>query len=173
MNKIDPTKLQEAMSYKKGTPIASIVSDSTPEAFVLKGMYRFAPGIYMTFSEYMPNSFKRNPEGLNLASLLLAPDDSAVMRVTKMDIEHDANALLEVPTAALPSGAAATYGEILKGLKRENGKGSLESAEYRLGSDGLFVHRTIQTGLVDYFFRGRAENDNEAPYAICYKYERP
>lgn len=169
VTKIDPIKLQEALSHKKGTPLLSIAPSQDGDAFFSKGIYRFAPGIYMSFSELLPKTFEKNPLGPCLTSLLIAPDDSAVSRVVKMDIENDAQIQLDVPAAILPKGAVGTYGSILQGLKSENGHGSLESAIYRIAVDGKFVHRTIQTSKYDFYFRGLSDDDKEAPYAIGYK----
>jgi|GEM_PF-5721754 len=171
ITKIDPIKLRKALSYKQGTPMASIVTTLSDDAFYSPKVCRFAPGIYMTFSDRMPRTAEINPEGLCLISMLIAPDDSAVRRVTtKHDIEGDAGALLEVPEELLPTGATPSYGAILRGLEIKNGKGSLEAAVYRIASDGLFVYRKIETPDYVYFFRGREDSNGEAPFAIRYKF---
>jgi hypothetical protein len=173
ITKIDLIKLREALSYKQGTPMSSIVATHDAGAFYSPKVYRFAPGIYMTFSDRMPRTAELNPDGLCLVSMLIAPDDSAVRRVTtKHDIEGDAGLILEPPEALLPKGATPSYGAILRGLEIKNGKGSLEAAVYRIASDGLFVFRKIETPDYVYFFRGREDSNGEVPFAIRHKFKK-
>jgi len=62
-----------------------------------------------------------------------------------MQIEADQIGNERPPTELLPPGHPATYGEVVRELKKGHLGEYEETASYRIASDGAFVHRHITT----------------------------
>jgi hypothetical protein len=163
-------KLQDILALKRGVPFSAIVGAPVSDAFISELDYRVAPGIYLSLSHLKPGTLKRDPDGPFLVGVLVAPDDGAAKRIVDMAVEDDAGAGLTVPDVMLPEGAKATYESILTGLKKVKPKVCLETGTYRIATDGLFVHRAIETPQATYYFRGKENNGNEAPFAVSLKH---
>jgi hypothetical protein len=111
-----------------------------------------------------------NTTGVPFAiGVLCVPDAGAARRVSALAIEEDSGAPLALPADFLPEGATPQYGAILAGLRRMQCRACLESATYRIATDGRFIHRTIETERNKYFFRTAAHDEQEPPYAVLYK----
>lgn len=162
----DYMEINDLISLKKLTPLSAAVGKIEPVAFLGKSLYRLGGGIYF----YLTKFGGSNSEGPFLSGLFCAPDDGAMMRVTAMDIDEDSGSILTPPSGFLPPEVAPQYGTILNWLKSMRPKVCQESASYRIASDGLFVHRTIETEKYTVYFRGANDDDHERPYAILYKY---
>jgi hypothetical protein len=108
-----------------------------------------------------------------LGSLLWAPNDGAARRAALMDVEADAvekrpRVEPPPPPELLLSPDATAYGVILARAKSGRHGRHLESASYRIGRDGAFVHRSISVGPTTFFFRSRKDDDSDPCYAIEY-----
>lgn len=98
-------------------------------------------------------------------TLYWAASDGAALRAAETQIESDDGAIAEVPTELLPNGANGGYLSVLSAVRTANPSGVIESASYRIMSDGAFIHRQIATRDAKYFFR-QFEGDLEKPYAV-------
>jgi hypothetical protein len=154
------------VSLKKLTPLSNVVEQLDAEKFLGQSLYRIGGGIYL----YLTKFGGGGTEGPFLSGIFCAPDDRAMMRATAMNVEEDTGSLLTPPAGFLPAEVPLEYGTILNWLKDMRPKVCQESASYRIASDGLFVHRTIETEKYTFYFRGANDDGYEPPYAILYKY---
>jgi hypothetical protein len=104
---------------------------------------------------------------LRLVSLLWAPSAGSARRAFDYRIELDDHASGRPPPALLPAGASASYQSILGALQMSQSS-LLQTASYRIMSDGAFIHRSIDSPQAQYLFRSR-ENIDDEPYAILWK----
>ena len=104
--------------------------------------------------------------------LLWASHDGAARRAALMEVEadtSDARPDFEIPPPELLlPGNSATYGAVLREAKTGRHGRCLESASYRVGTDGAFVHRSIGVGPYTFFFRNRKDDPSDPCYAIEY-----
>ena len=161
-------KITDSLLLKKLTPLATAVKQIDPAAYLGKSVYRLGGGIYFYLTEFgIPEVVS---EGPYLSGVLCAPDDGAVMRATARHIEGDTGVTLTPPTGFLPSEPVLEYGGILNWLRSMQPNVCQETASYRISSDGLFVHRTIETERYTFYFRGADNDSRERPYAILHKF---
>lgn len=162
--------LDDLLALKKGTPLETAVECVDPSAFLGKSLYRLGDGIYFYLSPFRSGNLGVDPAAPFLTGVFCMPDDGAAKRVTALEIEADHGTLLYPPKSFLPVESAPEYGAILTGLKKMKPKVCQETASYRIASDGLFVHRTIETERFTYYFRHADHDNHEPPYAILYKF---
>lgn len=160
-------KFNYLASLEKFTPLRSVVGDVDLSAFLGKVLYRVGGGMYIYLTNFVGG--KSIDEGPFLFGIFCAPDDSALMRATAMKVEGDLGAFLTPPPGFLPDDLPKVYGAILNWIKEMRPNVCQESASYRIASDGIFVHRTIETEKYTFYFRGENHDDHEPPYAILYK----
>ena len=161
-------KITDSLLIKKLTPLATAVEHIDPAAYLGRSLYRLGDGIYICLTKLgMPGAAS---EGPFLSGVFCVPDDGAIMRATALDIEGDIGLTLTPPTGFLPSDLVLEYGRILNWLKSMRPNVCQETASYRISSDGLFVHRTVETEKYPFYFRRAEDNERERPYAILHKY---
>jgi hypothetical protein len=98
-----------------------------------------------------------------------AESDGAALRAIELSKESDQPCESDgPPERLLPPGATASYGSIVATL-REQGADFMESAEYRIASDGAFVHKVIHSPQANFYFRSPEEIAGEKPYAVSYR----
>jgi hypothetical protein len=124
---------------------------------------------YFVTSPFRGNCLEEMEGGPFLTALLWACSDGAALRAYNMMIERDDMVTAMPPPILLPAEDANTYSAILICLKKKNLKSVIESATYRIISDGSFVHRSIECDLASYYFRSSEHDDQEEPYAILWK----
>lgn len=95
--------------------------------------------------------------------------DSAALRAVdgalEADVEH-CGAVIP-PEELLPVGPHE-YQAIITALKKR-GEPVLESGEYRIASDGAFLHKIVRASFVAYYFRSAARIWRESPFAITHR----
>jgi hypothetical protein len=134
-------------------------------------LFRLSPTQFLICPPYNEH-FERRPETPGfVAAVLWAPYEGAARRAVLMDVEADTpeqRPLAEPPppTELLPRGAAATYGSIISELRTARQGKFLESATFRVATDGVFVHRNISAAPYTFFFRNRKDADDDRCYAI-------
>jgi hypothetical protein len=103
-----------------------------------------------------------------LTMVLWADSDDAALRVTDAQgasvVKHASN--MEPPPELLPPGAAPTYSSLIDAL-RNSGEEFLETGEYRIATDGAFLHKVVWSSYGNYYFRSPEELADECPYVIC------
>jgi hypothetical protein len=168
----DSMELKDLIHIPRGTLFSEVVQEPCVNAFLMPSGYKIEDGLYLSISSFRPGTLEEDPSGPFIYGIVLAASDGAIRRAFLMDIESDGGEkLINVPTEFLPSGGAvaATYGEILRGLKNDKPKTCFETASYRIATDGRFIHREIETERFTFFFRNPEHDDSEAPYAIIRK----
>jgi hypothetical protein len=98
-----------------------------------------------------------------------AETDGAALRAADGALEADVELRHATPVAILlPPGSIPEYCSILAGLRRRR-ENVLESAEYRIATDGAFLHKVIRGDKGSYFFRRNDIVASEKPFAITYR----
>lgn len=162
-------KIDFLISLKKNTPLSEIVKHIDAEAYLGNSLYKIEAGIYFYLTKFGVGA-GGGPKEESLSGLYMAPDDGAILRATAYKIEEDSGSKLTVPIGFFPQNLNLEYGCILEWLKNMRPRVCRESATYRIASDGLFVHRKIETEKYTIYFREKKHNNRERPYAILYKY---
>ncbi|MBK8525513.1 MAG: hypothetical protein QG584_1866 [Pseudomonadota bacterium] len=162
---------KDLVCLPRGTRLSDVVQQPCEDAFLSPSIYRIGAGIYLRASQFRPGSLEKDPSGPFVTGIVLAAGDGSARRALLMDIESDDGKTMSVPASFLPSGgvAATTYGEILRGLKKEKPRVCQETAAYRIALDGRFIHRMIETERFLFLFRSSEHDDSEAPYAVVRK----
>jgi hypothetical protein len=163
-------KWPEILQLSGFQSIAALAPDATS----------IAPSIVLltsdTYAFIVPYNerLERDAPGAPFATMAVwAESPGAARRALHNEIEADAPTLGKSPPAELlPRGSHGAYGEIVAAAKRA-GKSALEFAEYRIATDGAFVHRVVQCDRVSYYFRSHKDDATECPYAIALKFGRP
>jgi len=99
-----------------------------------------------------------------------AESDGAILRVLDANLEADVEqAVAEVPPPELlPEPGALDYRAILSSLKRK-GEPVMESGQYRIATDGIFLHKVLRANRAAYYFRSAEELPDEKPFAITHR----
>lgn len=138
----------------------------TPASHISDVLFRIGPCGYLICVPHGRDL--RRVEGKRfITTLMWAESDGAARRAQLLDIEADEPKIVRPPDALLSLGGAASYGAIVDYL-RKSAVRFQESASYRVGSDGAFVHRNILAPPYSFHFRGRDDIDKEDCYAIKY-----
>lgn len=99
--------------------------------------------------------------------LLWAASTGAAVRAWFSEVEADEETTAQSKEAPSSHLWPYEYAAILSELKN-SGLPYIESASYRIMSDGKFVHKSIQTKGRTYFFRSRDTEDSEPVYAVLH-----
>lgn len=95
--------------------------------------------------------------------------DGAALRAIdgalEADLEHSSAVM--PPEELLPA-EHPEYSAIITALKRR-GEPILESGEYRIASDGAFLHKVVRSSCAAYYFRSAARMRGESPFAITHR----
>ena len=130
-------------------------------------LFKVGPGKYLISVPYNRNLEEQGGDRF-ITALVWAGTDGAAKRAILMQVEADQISNERPPAELLPPGEPVTYGEIVRELKGHAGEYE-ETASYRIGSDGAFVHRHITTAAFSFHFRKREHDDSEPCYAIEYR----
>ena len=162
---------QDLVRLPRGTRLSEVVEQPCTDAFLAPSIYRMDAEIYLRLSLFRPGSLEKDPSGPFVNGIVLAANDGAVRRALLMDIESDDGEAISIPADFLPSSCVTVtiYGEILRCLKDEKPKFCQETAEYRIATDGRFIHRMIETERFLFLFRSPEHDDSEVPYAVIRK----
>lgn len=136
-------------------------------------LFRLGPTQYLICPPYNEHFVHVSGTVGFLGSLLWAPNEGAARRAGLMDIEADsleARPKVEShpPVELLLQGGPTTYGDILREVQTGRHGRYLESASYRIGKDGAFVHRSISAVPFTFFFRNRKDEASDPCYAVEY-----
>jgi hypothetical protein len=151
----------ELMALQKGAKLVSICSHMIQ---VREDLYRVGPSIYCVVDD-----FEVSHEDLSVISLMWAGDDGAALRAYFNDIEADSHLRGTPPPQLLPLDSLGGYESILAGVEGEKPGSAIEYASYRIMTDGVFVHKGIESGQAVYYFRSQGMDTAEVPYAILWK----
>lgn len=99
-----------------------------------------------------------------------AETDGAALRAADGQMEADTVSAPDTPPPSilLPAGALPGYSSILAGL-RLRGDDVLETAEYRIATDGAFLHKVVRAGREAFYFGSDEILPSEKPFAITYR----
>ncbi|MYM27438.1 hypothetical protein GTP58_03790 [Duganella sp. CY15W] len=140
-----------------GQPLFQLYPDAT---IIDDDLAEVVDNLFVTLSQHEAE----NSEYPRMDALLWAVSRGAAMRSFNLKISEDDGQLGIPPDCVLPANSKR-YSEIIGNLKL-SGTYYSETASYRIMKDGAFVHKTIQTRGVIYYFRSQTVSNNEVPYAI-------
>ncbi len=98
-------------------------------------------------------------------SVAWAASVGALRRVVKMEIESD-EGIITNPPSSFFFGTSPAYGETQAECKARWPSCTLETASYRIATDGKFICRTIETPATSFHFRSLSHDNNERPFVI-------
>jgi hypothetical protein len=143
-------------------PVSELDYDLDP---VSAGLYRFKPNWYLGA---VP--FDRNMEGdsEHITQVVWAQSDGAARRIWDMSIESDEVLEAQFPSELSLGLSLPTYANLLTALSTKYPGQTMESASYRIATDGKFVKKTISADNYEFYFRCNEDNPFELPFAASY-----
>jgi len=126
-------------------------------------IYQAGPAFLMTSNTL--KDFSPSDEPI-ITLIIWAPSAGALKRAFNGDIESDDGISGIPPNEMLISPTANTWGTI-KEQAKELGIKFLESASYRIMTDGAFIQKQLQSRTYRAYFRSRNTKFNEHPYVIA------
>jgi hypothetical protein len=159
--------LHKLLNTEKYTPINEFAIEI---ALINSNFGKISENLYIYLTEHNDLTLITQPNGPFISAFLWACDESAAMRIYNHCFEDDKNIQIEPPIELLPKNSGPTYKEILKNIKHV---GIMESASYRIATDGAYVYKSIRSKYACYYFRNRKTDNNETPFAIQWKMQGP
>jgi hypothetical protein len=98
-------------------------------------------------------------------SVAWAVSVGALRRVVHMEVESD-EGIIASPPSSLVFGGSPAYGQIQRECQVRWPSSNLETASYRIASDGKFVCRYIETPAASFHFRSPIYDNNEFPFLV-------
>ncbi len=154
----------EFIRIREWSPLASLNIDME---IIIEGRYKISDNQYL-LSSPCNKDFIDAANGPFVTALVWACSEGAFRRVYLAEIEKDDGNIVSPPDEILPEAGKYTYRKIHEGLVKLNCKGILETASYRIATDGAFLNRSIESEIASYHFRGREYDDEEEPFVITW-----
>ncbi|MEQ9725502.1 hypothetical protein ABRP29_07680 [Pseudomonas sp. WHRI 8822A] len=161
----------DVLQFPKWSPLSEMVGVADASRFIGRNLYKLSGGLYLLLTNFSGASLEKASNGPFVVGVIWGAGDGAVKRAFSLNIECDEGDIKKAPREFLPSASSGEYGSILKALEYGCPKHCLETAVYRVASDGAFVNRVIEAGGFKFFFRGGLHDDTEPPYAVLRKLE--
>ena len=158
MNEGDWSKLCHLPAW---IPICELDWDTT---LVESDVYRIGEGAYALAQPITRDLREGDPRAPFLTVLYWAPSDGAVRRVALNHIDDDDGAEATPPRVLWMNAELPTYGVLLRAGRAHAEEGCTERATY--AADGRFVHKVIDFGNRQFYFRQVDVNLSERPYAV-------
>jgi hypothetical protein len=127
------------------------------------GIYKIGDAYLFTVPHHQDISPSQEPV---ISQVIWSPSLGSLKRAYSHNLESDDGAAGEPPLEMRLKQDAVTYQTILAELKAQNLK-YMESATYRIMTDGKFVHKQIESKYYHAYFRSRHVEPEEKPYAIA------
>lgn len=162
-------ELAKLFLLNKKMPLSEVIAEIDREAYLGKWLYRLGGGLYLYLSS-SGKGYPGEPAGPYIHGLYCSPDDSAILRVVARNIEADLGMKLEPPVGFFPTVLTLEYQKIIDWARSQKFGFYMESASYRIASDGKFVQKKIETEKFTFYFRNSGSDDFEKPYVILYKF---
>ena len=147
------------------TPLSVV---GVPCAPVRDTLYRCGEDAFVLAMPYRADLVRDPDNGPFVTVVIWAVSEGAARRVCLLEREQDDDAPGAPPAAMLPPSCTPTYGCVLEAV-RILGAAPVESASYRVASDGAFLYRSIAVGRWSYHFRGRDDDSGETPFVIQFR----
>lgn len=129
---------------------------------ITKNIYQSGPAYLVTANHFRDLSPSEEP----IISLVVwAPSPNALRRAFDQNIEED-DGVLGIPPEEMLLAQRANTWESIQTAAKQLGIKFLESASYRITTDGAFIHKQLESRTYRVYFRSRHINPNEHPYAI-------
>lgn len=158
-----PMNWRKLIKIRCWTPLDLIGFDA---AQVRDTLYRLEPRAFLIA---VPHNKSLEAVGNTkfVTSAMWAESEGAALRAALMDIRSDEIVGgLNIPPEMLLPGSPKTYGDIIDVLKFNSPGSYMEYANYSIAQGRAFTHRVIDAKNLKFFFRGRANDVDEAPYAV-------
>jgi hypothetical protein len=164
---INQSLVEKLKCIPRWTPLQVADAQYSPDKLIAPNIYKVADGIYLSASPYSDAAFSKAPKGPFAVGILLAETDGAALRALTMAIERDEH-LCSSPISVKPllGSDLQTFEQIQSWLRACNASPPMESAVYRIASDGAFVCRKLETAQFCFFFRSNLDDSKEPPFAV-------
>jgi hypothetical protein len=142
-------------------------------SLVARGLFRLGEDVYL-YTVPHDHRLRNASNGARFVSMVLwAETEGAARRALLGEVEADLrDGTRRPPGELLPAGAAGMYGDIRAALRAEKQE-MREFAEYRIATDGVFLHRVIQSESTLYYFRNDESDETERPFAVVLQFAIP
>ncbi len=160
---------KDLLRIRVWTPLAAVSIETTK---LSENVRKIEDGKYLVVVE---SDLAGNANGGPYVTMVAwAGTDGAVLRAIdgalEADVEQRAN--VKPPDELIPAAEASEYVSISASLKKR-GESVLESGEYRIASDGIFLHKVVRSTNATYYFRSPEMIDGEIPFAITHRIAAP
>jgi hypothetical protein len=162
------TELLNLSLIKRWTPLKDIVGNLEPEKFLDPHYYSINDYIYIQASRFYKNDFSNTINAPFATAVLYTGGYGSVSRIVHADIENDDNLYISNPNSLWPKDYKFTYKGAINFFKDED-LSTIESASYRIATDGAFIFKSIENKKYKLFFRSSHIEDLEVPFAVLYK----
>lgn len=132
---------------------------------ISEGLYRFKPNWYLSavpYDKYLESDSE------HITQMIWAQTDGAAKRIWDMCIESDEVSEARCPSLFSLGLSLPNYSNLLTVLTEKYPGQTMESASYRIATDGKFVKKTIGANNYEFYFRCIEENPFELPFAASY-----
>ena len=141
-------------------PLSNLPENVAP---VTADIYQSGAAYLMTAPYFKDISPSEEPV---ITLVIWAPSVGALKRAFDFGLEEDDGVVGEPPQEMLLAPNANTWVTIREAGNNQGIK-FLESASYRIMTDGAFIHRELESRNYRAYFRSRHNKPNERPYAIA------
>lgn len=153
---------------KKWTPLKEIVREIEPDKLLDPHYYSINDSVYIQASQFYGNDFLNTTNAPFVTAILYTSGYGSACRIVHADIERDDSLYISMPYSLWPQNFEFTYKGAINFFKFE-GLSTLESASYRIATDGAFIYKTIENKKYKLFFRSSDIEATEVPFGMLYK----
>src|ERR1022692_2033318 len=149
-----------ALLLLKRSPISLL---DFPFRIISDALAQVGPNLFLGLAKYDANLSVLSER--EASHIIWSASLGAVQRVRNFEIEAD-ELISAIPPVELTFGIPLDYERLLSHCKEVWPSSTLETASYRIASDGKFICRNIQTPVFSFHFRSHEHDLTEAPFVI-------
>lgn len=168
MATINSEIIEKLSTTKQWTPLSEILSCIEENKFFDTCYYSINDSIYIQASSFYKNDFLNTSNAPFSSAFLYAGGKGSASRIIHRNIEADDGLSIKPYPSIWPENYQFTY----KGSKdffNSKGLTSMETASYRIATDGKFIFKSVENERYKLYFRSNEIADNEVPFGLLYK----
>jgi hypothetical protein len=168
MATINSEIIEKLSTTKQWTPLAEMLSCIEQNKFFDAHYYSINDSIYIQASSFYKNDFLNTSNAPFASAILYVGGKGSASRIIHRNIEADDGLSITPYPSIWPENYQLTYKGSIDFFKSE-GLASMETASYRIATDGKFIFKSIENRRYKLFFRSSHIEDCEAPFGLLYK----
>ncbi len=137
------TELLSLSFFKKWAPLKEIVREIEPNKFFDPHYYSINDHIYLQASQFYKNDFINTTNAPFVTAILYTGGHGSACRIVHANIENDDSSYISIADSLWDKNFELNYRGALDFFKFKNIP-SIESASYRIATDGAFICKTIE-----------------------------